>query len=322
MQSVHSETATEISTVRYSDSEKDVWDNWIKTAKNGHFMFFRNYMDYHRDRYADHSLMFFEKDNLVAVLPANVKDQTLLSHGGLTFGGLVIQESMRAPCVVRVFDSLINYLCEHSVRHLRYKAIPYIYQTIPGDEDLYALFRHNARLVRRDASSTIRMDYRLAYSKGRKYSLKLAQKNGVVIKESKNFETFMALESEVLARKHNTRPVHTHQEISLLANRFPNNIKLFTAHRNDELLAGVITYESQWVHHAQYMAASEKGKAVGALDIIVDTILKEMNNSKRYFDFGISTESEGRILNEGLISQKEMFGARTVLYDTYELEVR
>jgi hypothetical protein len=312
---------TKIRTVRYSDSSKPEWNRWNQTARNGNFLFDRNYMDYHQDRFLDHSLMFFEEDELVALLPANQEDQTLISHGGLTFGGLISQPSMRTRLAMRILDAAIEYLQTNSIKTLRYKAIPYIYQSVPSDDDLYALFRHNARLIRRDASSTIRMDNRLSYSKGRKHSLKLAERNGLVVHESNHFEQFMALEAEVLARKYSTKPVHTHEEISLLANRFPNNIRLFTVAKNDELLAGVIVYDSEWVSHAQYMGATEEGQEVGALDLIIHTILSEHAASKRFFDFGISTEHEGRYLNEGLVAQKEMFGARTVLYDTYDLPV-
>ncbi|PWT99196.1 MAG: GNAT family N-acetyltransferase, partial [Candidatus Melainabacteria bacterium] len=307
------DVTTQIRTVRYSDEARCSWDEWISTAKNSHFMFLRNYLEYHRHRFEDHSLMFFQNDELLGIIPANQADDSLVSHGGLTFGGVISQEWMRTPLMLGIFDSLFEYLRTKKIKKLRYKAMPDIYHTIPAGEDLYALFRKQARLVRRDASSTIRLDYRLPYSKGRKYSLKLAEKNGVTVRQSSDFSSFMALETEVLARRHNTRPVHSEDEITLLAGRFPENIKLFTAHKDESLLAGLVIYETRWVSHAQYMAASEEGKDLGALDLIIDTVMRDHCHSKRYFDFGISTENEGRVLNEGLIAQKEMFGARTVL---------
>jgi hypothetical protein len=318
---VSNEVDTQIKTVRYTRQLSGLWDGWLDAAKNGHFMFFRNYMEYHQHRFEDHSLMFFQDGNLLGIMPANQVDASLISHGGLTFGGIVTQVSMRTPLMIGIFDALLEYLRANGLKKLRYKAMPYIYHTVPADEDLYALFRYDTRIVRRDVSSTIRLDYRLPYSKGRKHSLKLAEKHGLTVSESADFSRFMALETDVLARKHKTRPVHSAEEITLLAKRFPDNIKLFTAYKAGELLAGVITYDTQWVSHAQYMAASQDGQAVGALDLIVDTILRQHCQSKRYFDFGISTENEGRFLNEGLVAQKEMFGARSVLYDTYELEL-
>lgn len=313
-------TDKQVRCVRYSGNS-DEWNKWVSSAKNGHFLFNRNYMDYHQDRFTDHSLLFYNKEKLVAVLPANENKGVLASHGGLTFGGVLSSDSMRAPLMLTIFDALRDYMREQKLHILRYKAIPYIYARVPSEEDLYALFRKDAKLVRRDVSSTIRLDHQLAYSKGRNHSLKLASKNDLVIQESSSFEEFMQLETEVLSRKHNTRPVHTSEEISLLASRFPQNIRLFLALKNDELMAGMVVYESEFVAHAQYMASSEEGQLVGALDLVVDTYVRKHCQGKRFFDFGISTERDGTILNDGLVSQKEMFGARTVVYDTYELQI-
>ncbi len=46
-------------------------------------------MDYHSDRFNDHSLVFTRKNRLIGLLPANIKDEALYSHGGLTFGGII-----------------------------------------------------------------------------------------------------------------------------------------------------------------------------------------------------------------------------------------
>ena len=48
-------------------------------------------------------------------------------------------------------------------------------------------------------------------------------------------------------------------------------------------------------------------------------LLNEVYHDRAYFDFGISTEDEGRTLNEGLIANKESYGARAIVYERYEL---
>ena len=56
----------------YEDSQKQVWDEFVGGSKNGTFLFFRDYMDYHRDRFEDHSLLIWEDNGrLIALLPAN-----------------------------------------------------------------------------------------------------------------------------------------------------------------------------------------------------------------------------------------------------------
>jgi hypothetical protein len=58
---------------------------------------------------------------------------------------------------------------------------------------------------------------------------------------------------------------------------------------------------------------------MGAPDLLLDYLITEHHPTKRYFDFGISTEQGGLHLNTGLTSNKEGFGARAILYDVYEM---
>lgn len=311
-----------IKVIRYQPGHKSVWDNFIAQSKNGPFLFNRDYMDYHADRFPDCSLMFFnEQEKLVAVMPATARGETLSSHAGLTFGGIISDTRMKTPLMLEVFTALAEHLSQEGIRKLIYKAVPHIYHLLPAEEDLYALFRYHARLFRRDVSSTIDMKQKLPFSGGRKYEIKQAQKHGLEIKQSGDFHSFMAIEEQVLGAKYDSKPVHTAAEMQLLAGRFPENIKLFTAHREDEMLAGVVIYESVTVAHAQYIAATDEGKRTGALDLILGYLINDHYSGKKYFDFGISTEHEGRELNVGLIENKQSFGARAVVHDFYELEI-
>jgi len=71
--------------------------------------------------------------------------------------------------------------------------------------------------------------------------------------------------------------------------------------------------------HTQYMAANETAREIGALDLTIATVMETYKDSKDWLDFGISTEDAGHILNEGLISQKEGFGGRTNIYQTWRI---
>ena len=310
-----------IEIVSYSEDKKLLWDEFVTNSKNGTFLFYRNYMEYHADRFTDQSIMFYDDKRLIAIMPANIRDNILYSHSGLTFGGVISDKKMTTPLMLETFNALKEYLRKQGFIKIVYKEIPHIYHIVPAEEDLYALFYHNARLIKRDVSSTIFMSRRQAYSKGRKWSVKKSKKNGLEVKRSYGFKNFMVIEEENLRKKYGVMPTHTADEISLLANRFPENIKLFTAHKDDVMVAGVTIYESENVAHAQYIAATDEGKKLFATDFLFDFLINEYFIEKNYFDFGISTEQEGRFLNEGLITFKEEFGARAVVYDTYELEV-
>lgn len=305
---------------RFAPEKSAEWNEFVKNSKNGTFLFDRNYMDYHAERFNDCSLMFRDADNkLIALMPANLAGDALVSHGGLTFGGVVSNQRMRTPTMLEIFESLIEFAGNSGASRIIYKAVPHIYHVQAAEEDLYALFRRDARLIKREASTTINLKERLSFSKGRKWTINQSRKNKIEVRESDDFETFMRLETEVLAAKYNVAPVHTAAEMHLLAERFPQNIKLFGAFLDGEMLAGTIVYASQTLAHAQYMAANAEGKRLCALDAILQELIAAHYSEKRYFDFGISTERQGRYLNVGLVEYKESWGGRATVYDTYEI---
>jgi hypothetical protein len=307
---------------RYTSEQKCVWDSFVKRSKNGVFLFARDYMEYHTDRFNDFSLMFHnERDHLVALLPASMDGGDITSHAGLTFGGVVTDDGMKAAVMLELFDALEAFLRDHEIGKVIYKAVPHIYHRVPAEEDLYALFRRGARLFRRDISSTVDLRVRLPFSKGRKWSARQARKAGLRIEKSQDFRTFMRMEEELLIGKYNVKPTHTGAQLELLASRFPEQIKLFVALHDDSMMAGVVIYEYDRVAHAQYISASEEGKRVGALDLILEYLITDYYAHMNYFDFGISTESGGQYLNAGLIENKQSFGGRAVVHDFYEWDL-
>jgi hypothetical protein len=309
-----------IGVVPYRPEHREAWDGFVQGAKNGHFLFERAYLEYHADRFEDASLMLFDRDRLAAVLPADRRDTTVGSHRGLTFGGLVTDERMTAERMLGCFAAVLGHLREEGITELIYKALPHIYHRVPAEEDLYALFRFGARLIRRDVSSTIRTGARPRPAKGRRWSLGRSRSNGIAVGPSDDFETFMAIEEELLLARYGKKPVHTAAEMRLLAGRFPENIRLFAAHRDGAMLAGVILYETAEVCHCQYIAANDEGKRLSALDAVLSFLIEEHCADRRYFDFGISTEQDGRYLNAGLIANKESYGARATVCDVYALD--
>ncbi|WP_054180297.1 GNAT family acetyltransferase [Trabulsiella odontotermitis] len=305
---------------KYQKEDNIIWDEFVSLSKNSHFFFLRKYMDYHSARFHDHSLMIYDdKDSLIALLPANMTENKLISHQGLTFGGLLIKPSAKQSEILSVFRNLQKYMSDNEVESILYKRMPYIYHDIPCDEDLYALFRINAKLIRRDVSSTIKLDHQIKYSTLRKRSVKKAKESGLLYNESSDIEAFWNNLTTVLKQIHGVDPVHTLDEIKLLQDNFPENIKFYVGEKNNEQIAGAVLFEVGNTVHTQYLFNSEEGRQLGALDGLIDFLIKETYADRTYFDFGISNEEQGLVLNEGLISQKEGFGARAIVHDFYEI---
>lgn len=314
-----------ISVVRYTDADKDLWNTFNATSKNPLFMFDRGFMDYHKDRFQDHSLLFYDEGELIAILPMSQRDQILTSHGGLTYGGFITGSKMKQHTMNECFDALLQYARENDIQKIVYKTIPHIYHEQPAEEDRYALFVNNASVLKVEASTVINLKQPLKMPKGRKAQISRAKREGVVVQEltaPEDFDRFIALENEVLSQRHETKAVHTGGELALLHSRFPEQLRLMGAMKDGELIAGSVIFVYGQVVHTQYMAASDTARQIGALDLTVSTILETYRNDKLWLDFGISTEDGGRYLNEGLIAQKEGFGGRTNIYETFEVTVK
>jgi len=311
--------ATALTVRRFAPGDEHRWNTLVDAAPRRHFFFRREYMTYHADQFTDFSLVVCAGEQPVALLPASIDGPAVTSHGGLTFGGLVAAPSLTARRTLDAFGRLLGFLGQQGVRTLVYKAMPHIYHMTPAEEDLYAVFRHDARLVRRDISSTVRPRERRMMTKGRRSAVAQGRRRGIRVRECRDFAAFMAIDRDALTARHGVEPAHTAAELELLAARCPREISLTAAFAGEEMMAGVVVYETPVVAHAQYIAATAEGYEAHALDVVIDHLLSVRYRDKRYFDFGISTTRAGRDLNEGLIRNKESFGARATSYDVYEL---
>ncbi len=329
--------------IPYSINKKEVWNQFVRSSKNGTFLLDRNFMDYHSDRFVDCSLMVYEgveytaeekesvlgMDGLKAVFPANWVESTreVHSHQGLTYGGLIVSENITQQEVLALMQAILQYYDRmFMARTVFIKPIPVIYSTYPNGEELYALFRAGARLTMRQVSTVVSMANPLKMRTLRVRQARKAIENDVYVDRMVEgdwdcLEEYWQLLTDVLQKHHQTKPVHTFEEMKLLMERFPKEIKLCIARKENRILAGVVVFVTRKVAHVQYIASGEEGREVGALDLLFRYLITERYKTLPYLDFGISTEQRGRFLNEGLIFQKEGFGGRAVCYDGYVIKL-
>lgn len=312
---------TDFVLIQYQESWRSVWDEVVQNSKNGNFLHLRDYIDYHAHRFDEQSVIVERKGKPVAVFPCDRQDDTIVSHSGLTYGGLIYGTGLHALEVLEIFGLLVRHYQAQGGRSLRYKAIPNIFHRYPAQEDLYALFRLDAKLVRRDLSSAIQLENCLKLSDLRSRKIRKAEKFGIEFAEDASLKAYYHLLKKVL-NKFDSKPVHTLAELELLQFRFPGQIRLFGAMKEGCLLAGALVYDFGAVAHTQYLASSDEGRELGALDFVLANLRDKVFLDRRYLSFGISTEHDGRYLNEGLIFQKEGFGGRAVVHDFYELELK
>lgn len=305
----------------YCPQDEKAWDDFIDHSKNGTFMLKRGYAEYHADRFEDASVVCRDGQKIIAVMPASRHGEELRSHGGLTYGGIISDKKMTVSKMLEVFEVIKNFLKKNGFKKVLYKRVPFIYETCPSDEDLYALFRNGAVLVRRDVSTAVFLPDKIGFSRGKKGGVNKALRAGIDIKKFSNYDLFIRKQNEVLAERHGATAVHSADELKRLADAFPQNIELYGAFQKEELLAGTVIFSTPSVAHTQYIFNTENGREVHAFDLLAHELINSVYADKKYFDFGISCENNGMFLNEGLCRQKETFGARAVAYDFYEWNI-
>ncbi len=307
--------------VPYSENQKMVWDAFVDVSKNGIFMFKRGFMDYHADRFSDASLLIYnDSEELIALMPATRHGEEIRSHGGLTYGGILSSERMKQAMMLECFEAIRVYYLAQGIKRIIYKSIPHIFHRLPSEEDTYALFRCQAKLLKVEPASVADLQRPYKLPKGRKAQISRAKREGITIRETTDFAAFIALENEVLSKHHNATAVHTGEELTLLHNRFPEQIKSYCAYdKENQICGGCVVFIYDYTVHTQYLAANDYARENGGLDLVISEVMSLYRQTHRYFDFGISTEEMGAFLNVGLIAQKEGFGGRSVAYLTWEI---
>lgn len=307
----------------YQPQDFDLWNTFISVAKNATFLFHRNFMEYHKDRFEDYSLLVFEDDKLIAVLPANRVGDTVYSHQGLSYGGLVLETKSKLSHVISIFKNILKFLNENEIFKINIKLIPSFYCTTFSEELGYCLFILDAKLYRRDSLSVIDLTTKIQFSKDRKEGVKKGIKKELIVREEATFDLFW---DEILipnlSNKHQVKPVHSKEEIIKLKNKFPENIRQFNVYDGTKIVAGTTIFVNKNVVHSQYISGNESKNENGSLDFLHNYLITVIFKDKNYFDFGISNEDAGRKINSGLLYWKESFGAKTVTQSFYEVATK
>jgi hypothetical protein len=306
---------------RYTQEYRQVWDSLVDSSRNGTFLFKRDYMDYHKSRFLDHSLLIYLGDKLIAVFAADEYQNEIRCHGGLTYGGLIYGHGVSSRYVIDIFSNLISYYYDFGFVRINYKPVPSIYHRLPSEEVLYALHLKGAILYSRSPSSTIDLDL-VEFTGNKLRGYNKAKRNGLLFKFSESPVKVLELVDSNLRARYGVGAVHSISEMEYLKNHFPSNIEIFEIiNESGRIMGGAIVYISWQVAHVQYMVASEVGRTLRSMDLLVFELIKRYQSKLKYLDFGISSVNNGYDLNVGLISQKEEYGATCVCYDGYEINL-
>jgi hypothetical protein len=308
---------------QYQESDYENWNAFIGQAKNATFLFHRDFMEYHKDRFADFSLMIFDDEKLVAVLPANRVGEEAFSHQGLTYGGLVYSAKMTGKEVEDVLDSLLSFFKENGIQSFYFKPIPFFYSSKGNAEMDFFLLKKGAFLDKKEMNLAINLAMPLTISKSKLKHFRKIEELDLELVEENQFESFWELVlTPRLLEKYDAKPVHTLQEITKLKENFPNNIKQFSVYYDGVIIAGITLFETQTVVKSQYGATTKKGEELRALDFLfISLIQKYKREGKLFFDMGIVNDDNEKGYHPGLLKQKEELGCSVYSQDFYKMSI-
>ena len=309
-----------ITAKKYNISEKESWDQFVESSKNGTFLFKRDFMDYHSERYDDSSLMIYKDSKLIGLFPCNIDENIIHSHQGLTYGGIIVDNEIKFAHFLEIFNTILKYFFDIGYIKILIKQIPKIYISGFNDEIDYFSYVSDGKLYRKDMISVIDLQKKFKISNDRIQGYKRGLKNKLKFLEVDMLDDFWKkILIPTLSSKHSVSPVHTLKEISLLKNNFKRNIRQFNVYHNDKIVAGTTIFQTKNVIHVQYIGSDLNKNRLGSIDFLFYNLITDTFSEFNFFDFGTSNESNGKKINSGLLYWKEGYGARTHTQDFYEI---
>ena len=300
--------------IKYIPRYLNSWNDLVENSKNSTFLLNRNFIEYHKDKFLDYSLVVIDKKNkMVACLAANyLNSREIESHSGLSYGGIVFRKDVTLNNSLIIVKSILKMLLNDGIKNLHLKLLPDFYSKLPSQEIDYALFLLKSKLIRTDTSLVINLSDKLNFQNRRLRSINKSDKYNFSIKSNDDFSAFWKkILIPNLQERFDVSPVHSLEEIVFLKNFFPENIIQFNIYHQDYIVAGTTIFKTKNVAHIQYISSNDFGRSSGALDFLFEKLISTFYYEMSFFDFGICNENNGLKINHGLLNWKESFGART-----------
>ncbi|MCC6864885.1 MAG: GNAT family N-acetyltransferase [Ignavibacteria bacterium] len=318
--------------VRFEKKYTDKWEDFVNDASNGTIFHSRKFLSYHApDKFIDCSLLFYEDNKLISVLPAIETKRdgipALWSHMGASYGGFVHSENLSVKQAFDLTQSLIDFSLKEKFGKIVLTNVPLIYHKRFNQYIDFALIKNGFSYLKREVTSVITLNVsednvmKLIKPEART-SIRKSEKLGVVIKKSNDFDDYYKILKSNLAMRHNVQPAHTLEELYRLKELFPQKIHLFGAYFKNEMIAGVINfYCNDNTVLVFYISHNQEYQQYRAVNLLFYTIMKDaVSRGLKFLDFGLFTVNMEP--NWGLGKFKESFGARGILRDSFFLDLK
>lgn len=334
--------------IKYSEDCTNDWDEFVINSLNGTIFHERKFINYHpKDRFKDDSLMFFDKEKLVAVFPAatiiNSENKKILkSHPGTSYGGLVISEKISLKNSFQLIESLETYALENEYNYIEFRSAEKIFLDNMIDQLEFALVRNSYIREAEELSTYYDLksywdlaedDLILKFNNKSKSKVRQNIYKGInsdftskFLENEEEYQDFYKILCSNLL-KHNTKPVHSYQEMLNLLNSYPDRVKIFGVfqenNQQSNLMSAFLIFKvnhNSW--HIFYSALDYNFQNQRPQNFCLYSLIKYLAGQKDHFlNFGISTEQGGKFINWGLFEFKESFNGSGAIRTYWKKEL-
>jgi hypothetical protein len=315
----------------YQSEFRPRWEKFVRSADNGTLFHRQLFLDYHpADRFPSHHLIFRKKNQVLALLPAATRDvkgtKTFISHPGASYGGFVVPPRLGIRDAHLLIETFLNHLRGEHFGRAELTPPPLFYSAHPNNYLDFALLKQGFQYLKRELTSVVPLPRRgvevlSSFKSEARTATRKAQKLGVTVRESNDYEDFYHILRNNLRMRHNVAPTHTLEELLRLKSLLPDEIRLFSAYLKEEQIAGVVLFLcNPQVLLAFYISHRQEFQKYRSVNLLFYEIMSwGQRRGFAYLDFGTFTLNMEP--NWGLGKFKETFGAKGLFRDTYSLDL-
>ena len=314
---------------KFSKDNYLAWDLFVRKANNGTIFNLRKFLNYHpEERFKDNSIEFYKGNNLLSVFPAvdimKEGKRILVSHPGASYGSFITKEDLSIKDSIEIVEELNSYAIREGFDGIQMTIPPSFYSNRASNYVEYALLSSGFDYFRREVTSTLTIgenedDILNKFKSSHQRAVKRSQNLGVEVKITNKVDEFFSILETNLKIRHDVKPTHTIDELKTLITLFPEEINLFGAFYNHQMIAGVLNIiVKEGVVLAFYISHKNEFQELRPLNLLFFNIFKwAITKNIKMYDFGTFTVDG--VANMGLGRFKENFGASGVFRDSLKI---
>ena len=317
----------------YDDVDFEKWDEFIQGQSiNGTLLQTRKFLSYHpSERFRDRSVVVINKGAIVAVCPAcelsENGNKIFLSHGGSTYGGLIVSPSIcQMEKIYQLIKTVESFLRDFGFSKIIYKQTPDLLSLSKNDLldfclkyagydekqelNLYIDFEHYSEEIIRN------------FDQGRRRWIKKCINRGMELKELRTKDELNVFHNVLTdnLKKYGKSPVHTVEELLMLRDILKDEVKFWGVNFDGRIVAGAMVFYFNKVRcmHTHYLAADSKFDEYSPMSYLYYSMIDHATKQGyRSVSWGIITDHDGN-MNWNLCRTKESYGSRHAINRIYE----